>query len=131
MKKDRVTGAKGRSPRKTFFTTSSEYQGNALLDIKICPFPRRKDQLHLLFQSYLPIYRFYHRFKHFSNTNFVINWGGGGRSPLPPGYAEKQGSTAGKIQSSKLGFLLSSGHSDSAMPCILPRFVSSKSKTNQ
>ena len=45
------------------------------------PFPDRKEQLHLLFQRYLPMYRFYCRFKRFLNTNFFII--GVGRPPCP------------------------------------------------
>ena len=54
-----------RPPWKFFLTTHFKYQGNAILDIKIRPFRDRKEQLHLLFRSYLPMHRFYCRFEHY------------------------------------------------------------------
>ena len=42
------------------------------MDLKKCPFPVRKQQLHLLFYCYLPVYRFDCRFERLSNTNFLI-----------------------------------------------------------
>ena len=56
MTKNGVTGARRCSPRKLILTTPFKYQEDALLDIKMCPVPYRKEQLHLLFQSYLPMY---------------------------------------------------------------------------
>ena len=59
-------------PLQIFLTTHFKYQGNTFLDIKIRPFLDRKEQLHVLFQSYLPVDRFYCRFERSSNSNFFI-----------------------------------------------------------
>ena len=64
--------------------TLFKYNGNVLLDIKIRPFLDRKEQLHLLFQAHIPMYRSYCRFERFLIINFFII---GGAAPLPPGYA--------------------------------------------
>ena len=44
------------------------------LDVKICPFLDRKEQLHLLFQSYLPIYCFFADVS-VSHTPIFYHWG--------------------------------------------------------
>ena len=62
----------GVAPWKIFLTAHFKYLGNAFLDIKIRPFIDRKEQLHLLFQSYLLVHRFYGRFERSSNNNFFI-----------------------------------------------------------
>ena len=56
MKGNRKTGVRGHSPLGMFSTTPFKNWGNALLDIKIRPFPDRKEQLNLLFQCYLQVY---------------------------------------------------------------------------
>ena len=82
MKRERGMDVRGEVPWKFFLTAHFKYQGNAFLDIKIRPFLDRKEQLHLLFRSYLPMHRFYGRFERFSNSNvFII------RAASPPLYA--------------------------------------------
>ena len=73
-------------PLGKYFPTLPLNTMETLLDIKIRPFSIEKEQLHLLFQCYLPMYRCLCRFKSFSYTNFFII-GGGRPPPCPPGYA--------------------------------------------
>ena len=70
VKQERKMDVGGFAPWKIFLTTHFKCQGNAFLDIKIRPFLDRKEQLHLLFQGYLPMHRFYCRFERSSNNNF-------------------------------------------------------------
>ena len=67
--------------QKIFLTTHFKYQGNAFLDMKIHPFQDRKEQLHLLFQGYLPMHRFHCRFEHFSNNFFIIGVAAPSKAP--------------------------------------------------
>ena len=97
MKDDKRTGCQGAEPLEIFSTTPFTCQGNALLDIRICSFLHRKEQLHLLFQCYLSnvsiVLQIQGRFKRLSNTN-VFSLGGGGRlltsraTPLDVGSLE-------------------------------------------
>ena len=47
MKQEREIYIRELGPLQIFLTTRFEYQGNAMLDIKIRPFLDRKEQLHL------------------------------------------------------------------------------------
>ena len=49
-------GVRGQTPCEISLIICFKYYGNALLDIKICPFLDRKEKLHLLFQSYFPMH---------------------------------------------------------------------------
>ena len=80
---------RGRGPFSTVMArvelpSDIKYQGNAFLDIKISPFLDRKEQLHLPFRSYLPMHRFYCRFKRSSNNNHFYHWGARPLLSTPP-----------------------------------------------
>ena len=63
MKEKREMDVRGEDPWKIFLITHFKHQRSAFLDIKIRLFQDRKEQLYLLFRSYLPMHRFYCRFK--------------------------------------------------------------------
>ena len=86
MKENRRIGIRGRAPGNFFRSHPLNNREAPFLYINICPFLDGKEQLHYLFQCYLPMYRFYCRIERFSNTNFFIT--GVGRPPtLPSGHA--------------------------------------------
>ena len=74
MKDERAMGVRGGPPGKFFLLHPfvKYYIRKHPLNIKIRPSPDRKEQLHLLIQSYLPTYRFHCRFERLSNTKFFI-----------------------------------------------------------
>ena len=59
MEEKRMIRVRGLSPLENIFDHTLSILDHTLLDINVRPFPDGKEQLHLQYQCYLPMYRFY------------------------------------------------------------------------